>query len=70
MLLYTPRMYVRGEELYIHSFLASTPAVGGDFHPPGRFTLGQRISHTHRIGGWVSPRANVVTLKKTYIPCF
>jgi hypothetical protein len=51
-----------------------TPALHGDewsVSRPCRFTPGERAPGTHRIGGWVGPRAslNTVELRKICCPC-
>jgi hypothetical protein len=41
--------------------------VSGQLHAPGRFTPGEIASGTHRIGGWVEPRAGLDAVKKRKI---
>jgi hypothetical protein len=36
---------------------------------PGRFTLGERASGTHWIGGWVGPRVGLIT-SNAHLMCF
>jgi hypothetical protein len=46
-------------------------ALDGEFWAPrfGRFTPGKRAHCTHRIGGWMSPRAGLNTAEKRKISC-
>jgi hypothetical protein len=58
-----------GVVVQLHAFLTS--AVDGDewsASRPGRFTLGERTSGTHFIGGWASPRAGLDAVMKRKIP--
>jgi len=45
-------------EVWLHAFL-TTALDGGEWSAlcSGRFTPAERIPGTHRIGGWVGPRA-------------
>jgi hypothetical protein len=47
-----------GVEVYLHAFLTSA-LDGGEWSAsrPGRFTPKERAPGTHRIRGWVGPRA-------------
>jgi hypothetical protein len=48
-----------------HIFLTSA-LVGGEWSVsrPGRFTSGERVPGTHRMGGWVGPRADQDDMEK------
>jgi hypothetical protein len=58
-----------GEEVQFHAFL-TTAAVGGEWSASrlGRFTPGERTLGTHRIGGWVGPRAGLDAVTKSKNP--
>jgi hypothetical protein len=55
----------RGVDVEIHVFLISA-IFGGEWSASrlGRFTHGERAPGTHRIGGWVSPKAGVDDVEK------
>jgi hypothetical protein len=54
-----------GGDVQIHVFLTSA-LVGGEWSPsrPSRFTPKERVPGTHRIGGWVGPRASLDDMEK------
>jgi hypothetical protein len=54
-----------GVDVYIHIFLTSALA-GGEWSAsrPGRYIPGERAPGTHRIGGWVDPRAGLDDVEK------
>jgi hypothetical protein len=55
----------RGVDVQIHIYLTSA-LVGGEWSAscPCRFTPWERISGTHRIGGWVGPIASLDDMEK------
>jgi hypothetical protein len=61
-----------GVEIQLHAFLA-TELDGGKWTAsrPGRFTLGERASGTHCVGGWAGPRPRLdaVASRKNPNPC-
>jgi hypothetical protein len=54
-----------GVGVQIHIFLTSALA-GGEWSAsrPCRFTLGERATGTHWIGGWVGPQAGLDDVEK------
>jgi hypothetical protein len=54
-----------GVDVYSHIFLTSALA-GGEWSAsrPGCFTPKERAPGTHRIGGWVDPRAELDNMEK------
>jgi hypothetical protein len=49
-----------GVDIWIHNFLTSALAEGElSASGPGRFIPGEIFSSTHRIGGWLEPRAGL-----------
>jgi len=56
-------------EVQLHAFLTSA-LDGGEWSTSrlGRFTSGERAPGTHRIGGWMDPRAGLVAVVKRKIP--
>jgi hypothetical protein len=58
-----------GEWIYkIHIFMTSALIeCEWSTSRPGRFNLGERALGTHRIGGWVSPRAGLDDVEKRKI---
>jgi hypothetical protein len=55
-----------GVDLYIYIFLTSAIAGGYWSVPrPGRFTPGERAPDTHRIEGWLGPRAGLDDVEKS-----
>jgi hypothetical protein len=54
-----------GLDVWIHVFFTSA-LVGGEWlaSRPDRFTPGERTPGTHRIGGWVGPRAGMDDAQK------
>jgi hypothetical protein len=54
-----------GVDVQIHVFLTSA-IVGGKWSAsrPDRFTPRERAPGTHRIGGWVGPRADLDDMEK------
>jgi hypothetical protein len=57
-----------GVDVYIHILLTSALA-GGKWSAslPGRCTPGERTPGTHRIGGWVDPRAGLDAVERRKI---
>jgi len=43
--------------------------VSGQLHGPDHFTPGERTHGTHRIGGWVGPKADLDGVAKRKNPC-
>jgi hypothetical protein len=60
----------RGVEVLHHVFLASALDRGKwSASRPGRFTIGERLTGTHSIGGWLEPRAGLDAMAKEYNIC-
>jgi hypothetical protein len=56
-----------GVDVYIHVFLTSALVGGESASRPGRFTREERAPGTHRIEGWVGPRAGLDDVEKRKI---
>jgi hypothetical protein len=55
-----------GVDVYNHIFLTSALVAGERLTSrPGRFTPGEGVPGTHRIVGWVGPRASLDDVNKT-----
>jgi hypothetical protein len=59
-----------GAWMYISIHSLTSALDGGEWSAsrPGRFTPKERATHTHSIGDWVGPRADLDTVVKRKIP--